>query len=201
VAVLAVDPLYLALNSAVPNFASWELPNYKVTAPLLRQCYRFCVFWSIRDFIWRPDPAGSCFLVLFVTCLVLCCECDVFASLTAFSEVRAQKAFTWGHVWVGNLGTISEALPLLWMVVLGLVCCSPVAGCQRMFWFAALLGIALQSAALMIILNNRTVVTIAGEIFGISVHLAQTAVILGYKRTVERSAGAARNDGEQKVDI
>jgi hypothetical protein len=70
-----------------------------------------------------------------------------------------------------------------------------------MFWFAALLGIVLQSAAVMIVLSNRTVVTIAGEIFGISVHLGQTAVVLGYKRTVEWSARIARNDREQKVNI
>jgi hypothetical protein len=81
-----------------------ELPSYKVTAPLLRQCYRFYVFWSIRDFIWRPDPAGSCFLFLFVMYLVLCCACDVFASLTTFSEVRVQKPFTWGDSRVENLG-------------------------------------------------------------------------------------------------
>jgi hypothetical protein len=123
-------------------------------------------------------------------CLVLCCACDVFASLTAFWEVRAQKSFTWGDARVENLGTISEALPLLWIVVLtlGLMCCSPAAACQTMFWFAALLGIALQSAALMMILNGKIVVTIAGEIIGISVYLAQTAVVLGYKRMAERGA-------------
>jgi hypothetical protein len=202
VAVLAADPLYIALSSAIPNFARWELPSYKATGPLLRQCYRFYVFSSIRDFIWRPEPAGICFLVFFVTCLVICCACAVFASWTAFSEVRAQKSFRWGDPRVENFGTVSEGLPLLWIVVLAfqLSSSSRGAACQQMFWFVALLGIAFQSAALMIVLNGKDIVTFAGEVFGISVHLAQTAVVLGYKRTEERRA-ASGSDGQQKVAL